>query len=128
MIECAAPVGLPHSGLGHRLCEVPRFCLPAPICGASAARRARPSVDQSADRRGQHGTRGARRDVVCGAHLVVVIGDNGAREGAGLTVGAATKHVAPGGLRLFVLALAREAFIEVCGVRVAPTGNGDVQL
>src|SRR5260370_29270322 len=67
-------------------------------------------------------------DVVGGAGLVVVVGDDAAHQLGGVAAGAAASHVhTGGGLGVFVVAFPGDPLVQVGGVGVAATRQSDVQ-
>ena len=120
------PAGVAFSGLFAVSGEAQRRGLPAVVGRASAVYRRRAAVQQAADLIGQLVAGGLRSDAVGRARLVVVVGDDGADELAGVAARAATHDVHAVRLLTSVLRL-REALVEVGGVGVAAAGHGDVQ-
>jgi hypothetical protein len=109
------------SSLGHRLRIALSFCSPALEGLSPTVDRCGSAVEEVLNSFGQLGIHRLGGGVVCGDELVVVVGDDGADEVAGVMGGAALHRVHVRGWFASVLVLG-DWFVEVCGVGVAAAG------
>jgi hypothetical protein len=119
LVSTAPCVAFP--SLGHRSRISVYFCSPALEGLPPTMDRCAPAVEEALDSFGQLGIHGLGSGVVCGDELVVVVGNDGADELAGVMGGAALHRVHVVGLCASVFVLVG-SFVEIGGVAVAAAG------